>query len=40
MTHSEQHGPEIVVGPVATPPDHLARVAVRLTAELAGQLAE
>jgi hypothetical protein len=40
MTHSEQHRPEIVVGLVATPPDYPARVAARLTAELAGQLAE
>ncbi|MEU9826321.1 hypothetical protein [Micromonospora chersina] len=40
MTHSEQHRPEIVVGLVATPPDHPARVAARLTAELAGRLAE
>ncbi|SCF35557.1 hypothetical protein GA0074696_4784 [Micromonospora purpureochromogenes] len=40
MTHSEQHRPEIVVGLVATPPDHPARVAARLTAELAGRLSE
>ncbi|MEU7587769.1 hypothetical protein AB0A95_15885 [Micromonospora sp. NPDC049230] len=40
MTHSERHRPEIVVGLVATPPDHPARVAARLTAELAGVLAE
>ncbi|TNH28695.1 hypothetical protein FHG89_14805 [Micromonospora orduensis] len=40
MTHSEQDRPEIVVGLVATPPDHPARVAARLTAELAGRLAE
>ncbi|NYF58576.1 hypothetical protein [Micromonospora purpureochromogenes] len=40
MTHSEQHRPEIVVGLVATPPDHPAQVAARLTAELAGRLAE
>src|SRR5918993_946879 len=40
MTHSELHRPEIVVGLVATPPDYPARVAERLTAELAGQLAE
>jgi hypothetical protein len=40
MTHSEQHRPEIVVGLVATPPDYPARVAARLTAELAGRLAE
>jgi hypothetical protein len=40
MTDSEQHRPEIVVGLVATPPDYPARVASRLTAELAGRLAE
>jgi hypothetical protein len=40
MTDSEPHRPEIVVGLVATPPDYPARVAARLTAELAGQLAE
>jgi hypothetical protein len=40
MTHSELHRPEIVVGLVATPPDYPARVAARLTAELAGRLAE
>lgn len=40
MTDSEQDRPEIVVGLVATPPDHPARVAARLTAELAGRLAE
>ncbi|GGO21661.1 hypothetical protein [Micromonospora parathelypteridis] len=40
MTHSERDRPEIVVGLVATPPDHPARVAARLTAELAGRLAE
>jgi hypothetical protein len=40
MTHSEQHRPEIVVGLVATPPDYPARVVARLTAELAGRLAE
>jgi hypothetical protein len=40
MTHSAQHRPEIVVGLVATPPDHPARVAARLTAELADRLAE
>jgi hypothetical protein len=40
MTHGEQHRPEIVVGLVATPPDYPARVASRLTAELAGLLAE
>src|SRR5215218_2730931 len=40
MTDSEQQRPEIVVGLVATPPDHPARVAARLTADLAGRLAE
>src|SRR5690349_9275152 len=40
MAHSEQRRPEIVVGLVATPPDHPARVAATLTAELAGRLAE
>src|SRR5919107_4392087 len=40
MTRSERHRPEIVVGLVATPPDYPARVAARLTAELAGRLAE
>ncbi|WP_433261929.1 hypothetical protein ACQPWR_21295 [Micromonospora vinacea] len=40
MTQSEQHRPEIVVGLVATPPDHPARVAARLTAELARELTE
>jgi hypothetical protein len=40
MTHSEEQRPEIVVGLVATPPDYPARVAARLTAELAGRLAE
>ncbi|MEV1320193.1 hypothetical protein AB0J14_29430 [Micromonospora arborensis] len=40
MTHSEHQRPEIVVGLVATPPDHPARVAARLTAELASGLAE
>ncbi|MEU7752550.1 hypothetical protein [Micromonospora sp. NPDC049171] len=40
MTHSERHRPEIVVGLVATPPDHPARVAAPLRAELAGGLAE
>src|SRR3954464_6123647 len=40
MTDSEQHRPEIVVGLVATPPDYPARVASRLTAELAGPLGE
>lgn len=40
MNRSEQRRPEIVVGPVATPPDHPARVAATLTAELADRLAE
>jgi hypothetical protein len=40
MARSEQHRPEIVVGLVATPPDHPARVAARLTAELSSRLAE
>jgi hypothetical protein len=40
MTDSEQPRPEIVVGLVATPPDYPARVVARLTAELAGRLAE
>ncbi|GAA3062964.1 hypothetical protein GCM10010464_29080 [Pseudonocardia yunnanensis] len=40
MTHSEEHRLEIVVGLVATPPDHPAQVARRLTAELADRLAE
>ncbi|GIE34611.1 hypothetical protein Ait01nite_076560 [Actinoplanes italicus] len=40
MTHSDQHRTEIVVGLVATPPDHPARVTARLAAELAGLLAE
>jgi hypothetical protein len=40
MTDSEQHRPEIVVGLVATPPDYPAWVVARLTAELAGRLAE
>nr|WTA65496.1 hypothetical protein OHB51_23625 [Micromonospora sp. NBC_00855] len=40
MTQSEQQRPEIVVGLVATPPDQPARVAERLTAELASGLTE
>ncbi|MEV1107704.1 MULTISPECIES: hypothetical protein [unclassified Micromonospora] len=40
MTQSERQGPEIVVGLVATPPDHPARVAARLTSELARGLTE
>ncbi|MFF5056644.1 hypothetical protein ACFY1S_26025 [Micromonospora sp. NPDC000663] len=40
MAQSEQHRPEIVVGLVATPPDHPARVAAQLAAELADRLTE
>ncbi|MEU4236791.1 hypothetical protein [Actinoplanes sp. NPDC026619] len=40
MTHGEPQRPEIVVGLVATPPDHPARVTARLCAELADRLAE
>jgi hypothetical protein len=40
MARREHARPEIVVGLVATPPDYPARVAERLTAELAGRLAE
>ncbi|MEU7650712.1 hypothetical protein AB0C41_01735 [Micromonospora taraxaci] len=40
MTQSEGQRPEIVVGLVATPPDHPARVAARLAAELARRLTE
>ncbi|GIJ45050.1 hypothetical protein Val02_19360 [Virgisporangium aliadipatigenens] len=40
MTRGEQHRPEIVVGVVATPPDHPAQAAARLTADLAGRLTE
>ena len=40
MAGSEPDRPEIVVGLVATPPDYPARVAARLTAEMAGRLAE
>jgi hypothetical protein len=40
MSPNERHRPEIVVGLVATPPDHPAKVAARLAAELADQLAE
>jgi hypothetical protein len=40
MTHSGPHWPEIVVGLVATPPDHPARVTAQLTAELADRLGE
>ncbi|MEU7976350.1 hypothetical protein AB0B48_30380 [Micromonospora sp. NPDC049089] len=40
MTQSAQDRPEIVVGLVATPPDHPARVAARLTTELTSGLAE
>jgi hypothetical protein len=40
MTQTEPHRTEIVVGLVATPPDHPARVTGRLRAELAERLAE
>jgi hypothetical protein len=40
MTDRERHHSQIVVGLVATPPDYPARVTERLTAELAGRLAE
>ena len=40
MTHSRQHRPEIVVGLVATPPDHPAQVVARLTAELSDRPAD
>lgn len=40
MTHSGPERPEIVVGLVATPPDHPARVTARLRADLADRLAE
>lgn len=40
MAPSERSRREIVVGVVATPPDHPARAAARLTADLAGRLAE
>src|SRR5919202_5818953 len=40
MAGSGQRRSEVVVGLVATPPDYPARVAARLTAELAGRLAE
>jgi hypothetical protein len=40
MIQGEQHRPEIVVGLVATPPDHPARVAARLSADLADRLTE
>src|SRR4051812_14784249 len=40
MTRSERLRPEIVVGLVATPPDHPARIADRLSTELADRLAE
>ncbi|BBH63894.1 hypothetical protein ACTI_05790 [Actinoplanes sp. OR16] len=39
MTHSDQYRPEIVVGLVATPPDHPARITARLATELADLLA-
>src|SRR3954469_412230 len=40
MIQTEPHRPEIVVGLVATPPDHPARVTGQLRAELADQLAQ
>ncbi|MEU8112868.1 hypothetical protein [Micromonospora sp. NPDC048947] len=40
MAQREQHRPEIVVGLVATPPDHPARVAAQLVTELADRLTE
>src|SRR4051812_7178764 len=40
MIQAEPHRPEIVVGLVATPPDHPARVTGQLRAELADQLAQ
>ncbi|EXG82173.1 hypothetical protein [Cryptosporangium arvum] len=40
MIRSEQNPPEIVVGLVATPPDHPARVTAHLAAELADRLGE
>ncbi|MFG1926370.1 hypothetical protein [Cryptosporangium sp. NPDC048952] len=40
MIHSEQRRPEIVVGLVATPPDHPARVTAQLAAELTDRLTE
>jgi len=40
MTHSRQHRPEIVVGLVATPPDHPAQVVARPTAELSDRPAD
>lgn len=40
MTRSEHHRPEIVVGLMATPPDHPARVTAQLTGELEDRLAE
>ena len=40
MVQAEPQRPEIVVGLVATPPDHPARVTGQLRAELADQLAE
>ncbi|MEV6596845.1 hypothetical protein AB0M36_08290 [Actinoplanes sp. NPDC051346] len=40
MTRSDEHRPEIVVGLVATPPDHPARVTARLCRELAERLAD
>ncbi|MEU8607171.1 hypothetical protein AB0C29_04110 [Actinoplanes sp. NPDC048791] len=40
MAQTEQRCPEIVVGLVSTPPDYPARVAARLTSDLADRLAE
>lgn len=40
MIQTEPHRPEIVVGLVATPPDHPARVTGQLRAELADRLTE
>ncbi|MEV4708748.1 hypothetical protein [Actinoplanes sp. NPDC049316] len=40
MTLSHRQSPEIVVGLVATPPDHPAQVVARLAAELGDRLAE
>jgi hypothetical protein len=40
MIHNDQHRREIVVGLVATPPDHPARVVKQLSADLADRLAE
>jgi hypothetical protein len=40
MTHGDEQRRQIVVGLVATPPDHPARVTARLTADLADRLAD